>query len=242
MSVVFPDPPTVIPSRANQDNATFSAAVDEFLSWVAEIFPLFDDFTDELNNYVTNAYTATSTTSLAIGTGSKAFTDVGTGKSFVSGQPIIATSRGSPNNWMIGRVATYTGGALTIAVVTTSGSGTYTDWDIAVLPDATLPVGKIEYADHTAQYTLQLGDEGIDQRNTTGGWVIPANASVAFEIGTIIPLYNNSGTAQNVTITSDTLRQAGTTNTGTRSVGPYGGAVLRKRAATVWTIEGAGVS
>lgn len=74
--------------------------------------------------------------------------------------------------------------------------------------------------------------------NTTGGWSIPANASVAFPVGTVISLYNDSGSAQNVTITSDTLRQAGTANTGTRSIPGRGFAAIHKVKTTEWIIMG----
>lgn len=90
--------------------------------------------------------------------------------------------------------------------------------------------------------TLALADAGKRVPNTSGGWVIPANASVAFPTDTAIVLYNNSGTAQNVSITSDTLRWAGTTSTGTRAIGAYGMATIVKVASTTWVITGAGVS
>lgn len=90
----------------------------------------------------------------------------------------------------------------------------------------------------TSAYALVLTDAGKSISITTGGITIPANGSVAFPIGTTIELFNNSGSAQNVAITTDTLRWAGTTNTGTRSLLAYGSAVIVKRTATMWTISG----
>lgn len=90
--------------------------------------------------------------------------------------------------------------------------------------------------------TLALADAGKRVPNTSGGWVIPANASVAFPEDTAIMLYNNSSSPQNVSITSDTLRQAGTTNTGTRTLGAYAMATVIKVGPTTWVIVGTGVS
>jgi hypothetical protein len=86
--------------------------------------------------------------------------------------------------------------------------------------------------------TLALTDAAKSVQNTLGGWTIPANASVAFPIGTTIELFNNSASAQTVAITTDTLRLAGTTLTGSRSIAAWGSAVIVKRTATMWTISG----
>lgn len=94
----------------------------------------------------------------------------------------------------------------------------------------------------TANYTLALTDAGKHISITTGGVVIPANASVAFPIGTTIVVYNDSATSQNITITTDTLRLAGTATTGTRALAGYGVATLMKVASTTWACMGAGVT
>lgn len=94
----------------------------------------------------------------------------------------------------------------------------------------------------TASYTLALSDMGKHISITTGGVVIPANASVAFPIGSAIVIYNNSGSNQTISITTDTLRQAGTANTGSRTLAQYGLCTVTKVAATVWVISGAGIS
>lgn len=94
----------------------------------------------------------------------------------------------------------------------------------------------------TGAYTLALSDMGKHISITTGGVVIPANASVAFPIGSAITIFNNSGSNQTISITSDTLRQAGTANTGSRTLAQYGVATVMKVTSTVWVITGAGVS
>jgi hypothetical protein len=94
----------------------------------------------------------------------------------------------------------------------------------------------------TGAYTLALSDAGKQVSNTTGGWVIPANGSVAFPIGTAIALYNDSGSNQTISITTDTLRQAGTASTGSRTLAQYGLATCVKVGSTTWVISGAGLS
>jgi hypothetical protein len=90
----------------------------------------------------------------------------------------------------------------------------------------------------TASYTLALADMGKMINTTTGGVVIPANASVAFPIGSAISIFNNSGSNQTISITSDTLRLAGTATTGSRTLAQYGIATCVKVAATTWAISG----
>jgi hypothetical protein len=94
----------------------------------------------------------------------------------------------------------------------------------------------------TASYTLALSDMGKMVNTTTGGVVIPANASVAFPIGSAISIFNNSGSSQTISITTDTLRLAGTATTGSRTLAQYGLATCVKVAATTWAISGAGVT
>lgn len=90
----------------------------------------------------------------------------------------------------------------------------------------------------TGAYALVLADQGKQISNTTGGFTIPANASVAFPVGASIVLFNNSGSSQTISITSDTLRQAGTANTGTRTLAQYGLATCVKVASTTWVVSG----
>lgn len=94
----------------------------------------------------------------------------------------------------------------------------------------------------TASYTLALTDMGKMVNTTTGGVVIPANGSVAFPIGSAISIFNNSGSSQTISITTDTLRLAGTATTGSRTLAQYGLATCVKVAATTWAISGAGVT
>ncbi len=76
---------------------------------------------------------ATSTTSLLIGTGSKSLT-IQTAKAFVVGQFVIIASSASPSNYMIGQITSYTSGtgALVVNVSSIGGTGTLASWNIAL--------------------------------------------------------------------------------------------------------------
>lgn len=74
-------------------------------------------------------------------------------------------------------------------------------------------------------------------------WTIPANSSVAFPIGTAITIINDSSAgALTIAITSDTLVQAGTGSTGSRTLAANGDATLLKIGATRWRINGTGLT
>ena len=149
-----------------------------------------------------------------------------------------------------GTGASTAGGALTNLGAAASGANTditALDQDVTITATGTIAAGTLGYRGlpqnaQTGAYTLALSDAGKQVANTTGGWVIPANASVAFPIGTAVVLYNDSGSSQTVSITSDTLRQAGTANTGTRTLAQYGLATCTKVSSTTWVITGAGLS
>jgi hypothetical protein len=90
---------------------------------------------------------ATSTTSLTISVGSKAFTLAQTGKSFVLGQWVtISDSAGPTANWMVGAISAFNSGTGAITVQTTVAAGTLTgtNWVIAasapVVATGSLPV------------------------------------------------------------------------------------------------------
>lgn len=96
---------------------------------------------------LTAAYSGTSVTSLAIGTGTKAFgAGAGTaGKAWQVGDWVLARDNADPNNkQMYGTITAYDygTGALTLTVTTIVGSGTIADWliNISGLPGAT-PIG-----------------------------------------------------------------------------------------------------
>lgn len=99
----------------------------------------------------------------------------------------------------------------------------------------------------SAAYTLVADDAGemilhpaSDASART--FTIPANASVAFEVGTVVTFVNMSAGVVTIAITSDTLRQAGTGSTGSRSLAQYGIATAIKVGTTEWLISGNGLT
>lgn len=77
------------------------------------------------------AYSGTSTTSLAIGVGSKVFTTQAS-KLWVEGQYLQIASDADGANYMHGNVTTYSGTTLTMNITDIGGSGTLADWNISI--------------------------------------------------------------------------------------------------------------
>lgn len=132
-------------------------------------------------------------------------------------------------------------GGVVVAQVKTRANGSLTVYDEGGTEQA-VGFRDIPQNSQTAGYTLALADRGKHISITTGNVVIPANASVAFPIGSTVNVYNDSGSSQTISITTDTLRQAGTANTGTRTLPQYGIATLMKVKDTTWIITGTGVT
>lgn len=99
----------------------------------------------------------------------------------------------------------------------------------------------------TGNYTLVAADAGKHLYHASGAgagdtYTIPANASVAFEIGTAVTFVNLDSNAVSIAITTDTLYLAGAGTTGTRTLAQYGVATALKVGATEWIISGTGVT
>lgn len=175
----------------------------------------------------------------------KTFDTAGTGNVFkVNGNTVTAAAGTATvtlpaaTDTLVGRNTTDT---LTNKIITAMGADS-TVSDTGTIATNSVGFRGIPQNAKTASYTLALTDNGKHISNTTGGFVIPANASVAFPIGASIVLFNNSGSSQTITITTDTLRQAGTASTGSRTLAQYGLATCVKVTATVWVISGAGLT
>jgi hypothetical protein len=96
----------------------------------------------------------------------------------------------------------------------------------------------------SGNYTLVIGDSGkhIYHPAAAGAghtYTIPANASVAYPIGTALTFVNLDATNSiSIAITTDTMYLAGTGTTGTRTLGTYGVATAIKVTSTAWIISG----
>lgn len=94
-----------------------------------------------------------------------------------------------------------------------------------------------------SNYTFALTDRGKFAQFSGASLVatVPANASVAFPIGTVLGVDNEGGTSMTI-VSGDTLILAGAGTTGTRTVAPGGWATCVKVGTTSWKVMGPGVS
>ena len=100
---------------------------------------------------------------------------------------------------------------------------------------------------NSANYTLVAADAGKHILHPSGDanartFTIPANASVAFPVGTTVTFVNQTSQVVSIAITTDTLTLANSTTTGTRSLAQNGVATAIKVASTSWIISGAGLT
>jgi hypothetical protein len=97
----------------------------------------------------------------------------------------------------------------------------------------------------TTSGTLAIGDAGKHIYVTTTGQAIaiPDNGSVAYPIGTTLTfIAGPSATTVLIVINTDTLRLAGSSSTGTRTLAANGMATAVKVASTLWYINGIGLT
>lgn len=137
-------------------------------------------------------------------------------------------------------IGNITGGA-SVPVAVTIGSATGNILNKAAGDSLYSPVA-LPYSSKVASYTLVLGDKNTAVTITTGGVIIPANATVAFPVFTTILVYNDSAVTQALTITTDTLRLSGTATVGARTIAARSYVVLLKVSATEWVASGPGLT
>lgn len=186
--------PDMTPIPQRNAPATFSAYMDALLaklpSWGAAVDAIAAAFT-------LNATSATSTTSLAIATGSKSLT-VDLAKSYLPGMSVKIARTSSPSNWMHGDVTSYnTGtGALVVNVTTILGSGTYTDWTITLSAPAGAAAGLVAVTHASSPYTVLASNlTGLVIHTNTGAtaevvYQLPAGAAGLTFRGRITAAYN----------------------------------------------------
>ena len=122
--------------------------------------------------------------------------------------------------------------------------------DNTVTVDCTVGVGflSIPQNSQSTAYTLVLGDSGKhilhpSADTTARTFTIPANASVAFPVGTAITFINQDSAGElTIDITTDTMRLAGDGTTGSRTLAANGIATCVKITSTEWIISGNGLT
>ena len=156
-----------------------------------------------------------------------------------SGGTGVTTSTGSGANVLA------TSPTLVTPLLGTPTSGTLSNCTV----DGTNSVGylNIPQNSQSAAYTAVLSDSGncIFHPSTDANartFTIPANASVAYAIGTVLQFVNMTAQVVSIAITTDTMYLAGTGATGTRSLAQYGVANAMKLTSTTWIITGSGLT
>jgi len=120
------------PNRLTDAEAAWITASDTFFAYMGGIDDTYNTYaTSRAAAMLTDGFIGSSATSFAIGTGSKAFT-VSALLQFAADDYVTIASAANPANYMFGQVTSYSGTTLTVNVTSTGGSGTKTDWIIAL--------------------------------------------------------------------------------------------------------------
>jgi hypothetical protein len=137
-------------------------------------------------------------------------------------------------------------GTLTNGVSLYSSSGDLNFMDSA---GAAYKVGfrNVPVNSQSAAYTTVLADSGkfIFHPSTDANartFTIPANSSVAYDVGTVLTFVNMTSQVVTIGINTDTMYLAGAGTTGNRTLAQYGMATAIKMTATTWLISGVGIS
>lgn len=124
------------PQRLTDLPSVFVANMDALLAYIAAHPAELNTWSAAVAATVSGTdFNSTSTTSLAIGTGSKTLT-VQTGKLYNIGQFVIIANTPAPANYMAGQVTSYTtgNGELIVNVTVIGGSGTLAAWSVGLVP------------------------------------------------------------------------------------------------------------
>jgi hypothetical protein len=158
--------------------------------------------------------------------------------------PVASGGTGATTSTGSGAVVLATSPTFVTPVLGTPTSGTLSTCTV----DGTDAVGfrNTPVNSQSAAYTLVLADSGktifhpvADDNART--FTIPANASVAYAVGTVVTFVNLINTVT-IAITTDTMYLAGAGTTGSRTLAAYGVASAVKVASTTWVISGNGLT
>lgn len=153
----------------NRASPTFKTDVDAFFGTQLPAFSAaLNPEIQRINDIGFGSYSATSATSVEIGTGAKTLT-IETGKGFVIGQAIMIAHNANPDNHMVGYVTGYNSisGELEVNVTSAGGAGTYAAWILSVtaIQSSSAPYvnrhDKLWSATTSSTFTVPAGVSGI---------------------------------------------------------------------------------
>ena len=171
---------------------------------------------------VAGAFVGTSTTSLAIGTGSKTFTTQ-TGEQYTSGIFMTAVSAANGANFMFGQVTSYSGSTLVMNVTQFGGSGTFADWNLSL--------------------TGPQGVQGPTGPTFTGGSLTSAiNEVQGADIASASTINLTTATGNLVDVTGTTTITAITLAQGARRVVRFTGALTLTNGASLVLLGAANIT
>lgn len=195
---------------------------------------------------VTTSGTITLGGTLGTANGGTGLTSLGTGVATFLGTPSSANLAAAVTDETgSGSLVFATSPTLVTPILGTPTSGTLSNCTV----DGTDAVGfrNLPINSQSAAYTLVLADSGkaILHPSTDANartFTIPANASVPYPLGTALTFINMTVQNVSIAITSDTMYQAGSGATGTRTLAQYGQATAVKLTSTTWIISGNGLT
>jgi hypothetical protein len=131
---------------------------------------------------------------------------------------------------IVGSAVTINSTGINVTGIVTASSISDSDGDVRRIPQNS----------KVAPYILVIGDSGKHISITTGGVTVPSGV---FSAGDAITIFNNSGSNQTITQgASTTLRFAGTSSTGNRTLSQYGLVSILCVASNTFVISGAGLT
>jgi hypothetical protein len=167
---------------------------------------------------------------------------------FISDAPSDGTSYGRNNAaWVnVAPLASPTFTGVPAAPTATTGTNTTQLATTAFVQSAIGTPGVVPVNAQSVNYTAVLADAGKAiyhpiADNNARTFTIPANASVAYTIGTVISFVNLINTVT-IAITTDTMYLAGPGTTGSRTLAAYGCCTALKVDTTTWIISGTGLT
>jgi hypothetical protein len=189
--------------------------------------------------------TTNVTGTLPVANGGTGITSFGSGVADFLGTPSSANlATAVTDETGSGALVFATSPTLVTPALGTPSSGTLSSCTV----DGTDSVGfrNIPQNSKSAAYTLVLADAGKHifhpaADNTARTFTIPANASVAYPVGTVITFINMAVADVTIAITTDTLTLSDAGTTGSRTLATNGSATCIKITSTQWLISGSGL-